>query len=285
MSTTRKLLVAVLIVAGASILARNGEPRWSVTASGQTIDAKPTQPQRQDAPPARSTEPERQDRERSILAPTYRRRPAAAPAPPSNSMSVKYMLRGYCRAVSSVLDEKARGFAPSDNYPKAIDFKTPDGEPRCYLLAEPEFVMDFGKSKGMRLLLVNAAQDAITFQGCDSRLSLVQEALDKDRQWKPIEYLPSSWCGNSYHRLTLGPGDYWAFAAPRYRGSFATKLRFRLSERKGPQLVSNEFDGSINPEQFSVKQPYEPQGLMDPYFPVPDSSPTAPDQSRVRIVR
>jgi hypothetical protein len=31
------------------------------------------------------------------------------------------------------------------------------------------------------------------------------------------------------------------------------------------RLVSNEFEGAINVEQFSAKQGHTPTGLMDPY--------------------
>ena len=38
---------------------------------------------------------------------------------------------------------------------------------------------------------------------------------------------------------------------------------------KDIDVVSNEFEGSINPEQFSERQPYGPGNLMDPYSEVP----------------
>ena len=70
--------------------------------------------------------------------------------------------------------------------------------------------------------------------------------------------------------MFLGPDEYWAFATPRYTGSFETKLRFHFTG-KGIDLVSNEFEESINPEQFSERQPYPPGNIMDPYFEVPSS--------------
>jgi hypothetical protein len=42
-----------------------------------------------------------------------------------------------------------------------------------------------------------------------------------------------------------------------------TKLRFVLM---GEKLVySNEFEGSVNPEQFAIKQGHTPTNIMDPY--------------------
>jgi hypothetical protein len=188
-----------------------------------------------------------------------------------NTVNVKFMLRGYCHAGSTIKDDQALGgFGRSDNMPKKIWFDKQKSSSCCYLLAQPEVVTEFGGGKGMRLVLANATRNAIAFNACDSRLYIIQEAKDESGNWRPIEYLPSSWCGNSYHRVILGPGEFWSFPSPRYEGSFPTILRFHLVEQGGRSIaVSNEFEGSINPEQFSVRQPYNPGNIMDPYFPVP----------------
>jgi hypothetical protein len=93
--------------------------------------------------------------------------------------------------------------------------------------------------------------------------------MDLDGKWKPVEYLPSSWCGNSYHSVFLGPNEFWEFAAAKLNGTIKTKLRFRLQmssdKQKAGHIYSNEFDGSINPKQFTVQKDYTPAGLMDPY--------------------
>ena len=185
-----------------------------------------------------------------------------------NTTSVNVMLRGYCFANSSVKDKQALGgFGGSDNSAKKISKEAAKSSGEWYLLAQPTVVTDIGSAKGMRLVLVNGTDETISFGACDSRLSIIQEAKDESGKWRPIEYLPSSWCGNSYHQVKLAAGEFWAFPAPRYEGSFKTKLRFRLGGDK--PIVSNEFDGNINPEQFSKQQPHNPSGLMDPYDPVP----------------
>ena len=188
-----------------------------------------------------------------------------------NTTSVNFMLRGYCYASSSVKDKQALGgFGGSDNFAKKISKEAAKSSGEWYLLAQPTVVTDFGSAKGMRLVLVNGTDETVSFDACDSRLSIIQEAKDESGEWKPIEYLPSSWCGNSYHQLMLASGEFWAFPAPRYEGSFKTKLRFRLDGEDGDKpIVSNEFDGKINPAQFSEQQPHNPSGLMDPYDPVP----------------
>ncbi|MBL7973292.1 MAG: hypothetical protein JNJ85_00170 [Candidatus Kapabacteria bacterium] len=103
------------------------------------------------------------------------------------------------------------------------------------------------------------------------------QALNSKGEWKDIEYLPSSWCGNSYHTLTLNSKHYWTFLTPVYEGEFKTKLRIELkyidptdkSEKRRDKneitVYSNEYEGSINPGQFWNKREYYPSGLMDPY--------------------
>ena len=115
------------------------------------------------------------------------------------------------------------------------------------------------------------------FNAQDSRLYLKLQAKNAKGEWRDIEYLPSSWCGNSYHLLTLPDQSYWSFPVPRFEGSFSTVLRaeLRVVDPAGPAdstrkksdyiIYSNEFKGGINPAQFWRKPGYTPTGLMDPY--------------------
>lgn len=61
----------------------------------------------------------------------------------------------------------------------------------------------------------------------------------------------------------------WTFTAPRYEGTAKTKLRFMLDLSRGntrKYVYSEEFDGSVNPEQFGdEKEGHTPDGVMDPY--------------------
>ena len=126
----------------------------------------------------------------------------------TNVVDVKFMLRGYCHAGSRIMDPKALGgFASSANYARPIRTAAARAAGQCYLLAQPKVPMPFGGGEGMRLVLVNPTGKAIPFPASDGRLSILQEALDASGVWKPIEYLPSSWCGNSYHRVFLGPDE------------------------------------------------------------------------------
>lgn len=196
--------------------------------------------------------------------------PPASPKP-LEDLNIEFMLRGYFYAGSTIKDKNALGgFGKSENLPKAIDPSMSVALGAVSLVALPEEETVFAeKHKGIKVLLVNATNNQVGFPASDSRLSILQEALDRDGKWKPIEYLPSSWCGNSYHTVFLDANEYWEFAAARVTGEFKTKLRFRLDMRKSktPQapIYSNEFDGSVNTKQFAVQQGHKPTSIMDPY--------------------
>lgn len=190
---------------------------------------------------------------------------------PLEDLNIDFMLRGYFYAGSQIKDENALGgFGISDNFPQSIksDINAPQKKISLIALPDEETVFS-GKYKGIKLLLVNATNEKAAFSASDSRLYIVQEALDADGKWKPVEYLPSSWCGNSYHVVYLGANEYWEFSAARFTGKIKTKMRFRLTRDspaadKNP-IYSNEFDGSINKKQFTEQKPYNPSGIMDPY--------------------
>jgi hypothetical protein len=100
---------------------------------------------------------------------------------------------------------------------------------------------------------------------------LTVQAQNAQGQWRDIEYIPSSFCGNSYHRVFLAPGQYWQLSVPAYTGEQPTLLRAKLLVNgrfsKQPKPVySNVFAGSINPAQFWQRPGYSPQDIMDPYF-------------------
>lgn len=193
--------------------------------------------------------------------------PSTQPATELLPVNVRHMLSGYCFAGSRIPDKQAPGgFWASPNLP--VPFESAEKlQPRCvYLFVDSNANAVFAeKYKGIELRLVNGTQDIAEFRASDSRLSIVQEARDEQGNWREIEYLPRSWCGNSYHRVLLAPGECWVFAAPRYEGQIKTRLRFKLMMQNNESIYSAEFHGSINPEQFTVKHPHTPTNLMDPY--------------------
>ena len=169
----------------------------------------------------------------------------------------EHMLPGYCHAGSRIRDRRALGgFWGSRNFPKRINDLVKNPKPMLYLLALPDQESVFsGRYTGGTLFLVNGTNKTSRFSATDSRIGIVQEAKDKDGCWKPIEHLPSSWCGNSYHSVFLEPKDCWVFSTPRYEGSIKTALRFTLPLSGGKVIHSNEFEGSVNPGQFARRNP------------------------------
>ncbi|MDO6435328.1 WG repeat-containing protein [Flavitalea sp. BT771] len=186
-----------------------------------------------------------------------------------------YMLRGYFYAYSSPNKngEPARsgGWALSKNIPRKIR-DVPFGPDSLHLLIDTAltdtFSVDF---RGYRVYLANTTGDTCWFPAEDSRLNCTTQAQGKDGSWKDIDYLPNSWCGNSYHKIALEPGAYWKFTMPQMDGAIAVNVRLQLEyldpqhPKKKKVLYSNVIHGAINPAQLWNKRPYSPQGIMDPY--------------------
>lgn len=167
---------------------------------------------------------------------------------PGNMVETRYMLRGYCYGTT----EKGASGKSGALVPLNTEYQQDKTQP--YLTADPYVNTDFYGMQGMLLVLGNPTSKAVAFETSDNRLYLVQEAQDRDGCWRPVEYLPWSWCGNSYYDILLPAKHQWSFAVPRYTGSYKTVLRFRLTNGDAT-IYSNVFAGSIHLSQFSVKQP------------------------------
>jgi hypothetical protein len=96
-------------------------------------------------------------------------------------LNVDFMMRGYFHAGSKIQDKQALGgFGPSQNFPKAIDPQMGATQNEISLIAKPDEAAIFaGKYQGLRVLLVNGTNERVGFSASDSRLSVVQEALDE----------------------------------------------------------------------------------------------------------
>ena len=169
----------------------------------------------------------------------------------------------------SVLDAWRKAGDPLQHYEVATPAQIGDqvAAGQITLIAMPGEPLAFAeKLRGFRVILTNATGGEVSFAASDSRLSIVREARDRRGAWRAIEYLPSSWCGNSYHRVFLPAGHAWSFAAPEYAGPFRTRMRFVLRS-DDRQIVSNEFEGSIDPAQFDRKVDVQSADIMNPYSP------------------
>lgn len=190
----------------------------------------------------------------------------------AHPVKIDFMARGYFFA-GSPKSKGLGGNATSDNMPRPIATldKTIRLADTLQVIALVDQDQSFlGKYDGFRVIVANATKQPIEFNAQDSRLDIVHQAIDQSGKWADIEYIPRSWCGNSYHTLSLPAKAYWEFTAPRYDGPYQTKLRIRLTiethDDKPPRIVySNEFTGRIDLWQFSDRQGHEPQSIMDPY--------------------
>ena len=199
----------------------------------------------------------------------WQQKDAAASGP--HTLNIDYMNRGYFYAYSNETEEKYNGWGRSRNYPKTI---TPDKNftPNTLSVSidttQPKIFRDI--YAGYNLYITNTTGADITFSAQDSRLYVTLQAMDANGIWKNIEYTPNSWCGNSYHTVTLPVNSYWEFTIPKYEGYFKTKIRAVLKTKSGknndPEIFSNSIDASVNPAQFFNKNRYTASSLMDPYF-------------------
>jgi hypothetical protein len=206
-----------------------------------------------------------------------------------DSLNIDFMMRGYFYAYP---ETNYMYFPESYNPPKKIGPEFIDKfEEETYNLYISDTEVDTLMQKyfGRGLYLYNTTKDTITLNSQDNRLYMVVQAKDETGKWKDIDYLPRSWCGNSYYTVQLPPNEYWKFIMPVFSGDFKTKLKIKLipsnkeivkwkfKEKEGERIewrleenadkfiYSDEFDGNINLSQFWRQRSYFPQGLMDPY--------------------
>lgn len=181
-------------------------------------------------------------------------------------LNIDYMLRGSIYAGTSITDSTALGgFGRSNNAPKKMDESKSFSESGLFLKIDTsELVSIYSKFNAYKFYIGNNSDSTIALLASDSRLYVVAEVYYKN-QWHPIEYVPSSWCGNSYHRVYLRQKEYWEFVVPKFSGKIKTKLRYSLKVHTMLYIYSNEIDASFNLEQLTEKRDYQPSGLMDPY--------------------
>ena len=182
--------------------------------------------------------------------------PFVAPWPNAVPVASQKRLQGDYFAASHEKDDREwSGFGLRDNWPKEGLNATFGLEGSIALVAFPEEPVAYAENRGILLRLINRMDERIAASACDFRLYIVQEALDEAGRWRQIEELPSTSCGNSYHRVFLDPGQYWDFKARSYQGAYKTKLRFRLDLDRVPygknSIFSNEFVGQVNIKQMA----------------------------------
>lgn len=197
---------------------------------------------------------------------------------PKSNLNIDYLNRGHFYAYSKPNKKDLGGYGRSSNYPSKISKENKFPAKSLSITVQPELTDTIpGGYNGITVYVANTRRKKIDFNAQDSRLYMVVEAKNTMGVWQEIEYLPSSWCGNSYHTVTLDAGYSWKFVTPIYEGDYHTSLRIKLDyidprdrsksrrSRKEITVYSNEFDGNVNPGQFWRRPEYYPSGIMDPY--------------------
>lgn len=101
--------------------------------------------------------------------------------------------------------------------------------------------------------IVNETFSPKMFIGKDSYVFAIQEALDTNNNWRPIEGRGFDFCGNEYWHQKVNSNEFITFLLPKYKGDFKTKMRVRI--KIGENIyVSNIFEGTINYSQFLLRK-------------------------------
>jgi hypothetical protein len=102
---------------------------------------------------------------------------------------------------------------------------------------------------------INNTNENVYLQMQDWQFLGVVEGLDKNNQWRPIQYWRFSLCGNSYLARPVKAHSTVVFIAPAInKGDYKTRLRYRVFGLDGFKY-SNEFEASINYSDFGNGAP------------------------------
>ncbi|MEM7187826.1 MAG: hypothetical protein AAF466_14345 [Bacteroidota bacterium] len=108
--------------------------------------------------------------------------------------------------------------------------------------------------------LINNTASTLHIDQQDGSLTMIQEALNEDGEWHPIEFWIPSGCGNSYYPLSLKPKQMVLVPIKKYSGDFETQLRLKWKNDE-KIFYSAPFLGSINRSQF-VKEKETVHGIL-----------------------
>lgn len=118
---------------------------------------------------------------------------------------------------------------------------------------------------GISVYIQNNTSDTISISHQDFKVYILQEALDKNGVWKPIEYWESSDCGNSFGKIKIDPNGIIETKSIKYSGNFETKIRFKLSDNN-KVYYSNAIEGNINPNKLIMPTDFSftwPLAILD----------------------
>lgn len=103
--------------------------------------------------------------------------------------------------------------------------------------------------------LVNPSSSAKILTTQNGSLIMIQEALDPQGKWAPIEYWDFNWeIGSDTTQFVLMPQHAVLVMVPTFTGDFATKIRLKLTTSLPPSasqvIYSEVFEGTVKHGQF-----------------------------------
>jgi hypothetical protein len=102
--------------------------------------------------------------------------------------------------------------------------------------------------------VMNLSNQLQTLKTQDGSLIMIQEALNSEGEWLPIEYWDYDWgLGSEFSQLELQSQHSVMITVPKFEGDFETKLRLKLKMNESQEVVySEEFKAIVNLGQFNT---------------------------------
>ncbi|MFC4790999.1 hypothetical protein ACFPAF_02770 [Hymenobacter endophyticus] len=119
----------------------------------------------------------------------------------------------------------------------------------------------FPSQRTFPVYVANTSPRRKLLYGKDGHVFAIQEAKDRDGQWRPIESKGADFCDSGEWILKLRPGQMGVFLMDKYSGEYKTLLRVRLQNGES-RYVSAPYKGQIDERQFLVTS-QERQSLQE----------------------
>lgn len=100
-------------------------------------------------------------------------------------------------------------------------------------------------------MVINPMDSAVNISIQEYFIPFIQEAMDSNGIWRPIEYWLNWSCGNAYQQMNLGSGESMRYPIRKYEGDFKTKIRIK-AKINNQIYYSKPFNGSINHTQMDI---------------------------------
>lgn len=97
--------------------------------------------------------------------------------------------------------------------------------------------------------IVNSTPRTKILCGKDAQADVIQEAIDRTGEWRPIESQGPEFCGNGDWMMKIRPRQMVVLLVDKYQGNFKTRLRVRLRNGNS-RYVSVAYEGWISETQF-----------------------------------